>query len=111
MDCIKMDPKCGDALTWHPTGVVMSWITRSLRGPSAETARNLGHVPLQVIPDKLETMHGTEAPYSVMMNKFFNITQIKTEKVSYFATRSETTLADIRKDQPGRMTRASAEDH
>ena len=111
MDCIKMEPKSGDALTWHPTGVVMSWITRSLRGPSAETARNLGHVPLQVIPDKLETMHGTETSYSVMMNKFFNITQIKSEKVSYFATRLETTMADIRKDHLAKMARASAENH
>ena len=47
------------------------------------------------------------------MRKLFNIIQSKTEKVSCFATRLGTEVADIRKDHPppSKMTKASAEDH
>ena len=45
-----------------------------------------------------------------MMMKLFNLIQLKTEKVNCFATRLETTVADIRKDHPEKMTRVSAED-
>ena len=68
-----------DALFRHPVGVVRSWITRPLRGPTAKTVRSLGeHVPIQEILEKLESMHGTVFPYDIMMRKLFSITQGKT---------------------------------
>ena len=101
-----------DTLSRHPVVVVRSWITRSLRGPPAETVRSLGeHVPVREILDKLVTMHGTVSPYDVMMRKLFSITQTKMEKVNCFATWLESTVADIRKNHASKMNKASSEDH
>ena len=94
----------------HPAGVVRSWIIWSLRGPHRDSKKPRAG-PLQVILDMLDTMHGTVAPYDVMMRKLFNITQSKTEKVSCFDTRLGTEVADIWKDYPSKITKASPEDH
>ena len=68
-------------------------------------------MPVKEILDKLETMHRVVSPYDVMMRKLFTITQGNTERVNCYATRLESTVADIRKDHAGKMNRASSEDH
>ena len=60
-----------DALIGHSVGVVRNWITRSLRDTPAGTAKSLKHVTSV----KLETLHGTVAPFDVIMRRLFNIMQ------------------------------------
>ena len=63
--------------------------------------------PVATILKKLESMHGAVAPYDVMMKRFFNISQGKTEMVAPHATRLETTITSIQRDHPGQMTEAT----
>ena len=69
------------------------------------------HVQVKEILDKLETMHGADSSYDVMMRKLFTITQGKTQRLNCYATQLESTIADFRKDHAGKINRASSEDH
>ena len=61
------------------------------------------------ILSKLETMHGAVAPFDVMMKKLFSLRQEKTEGVTDYAIRLETTIASIHQDHPYQMTLAYME--
>ena len=99
-----------EALDRFPENTVRNWILRSVRGSAADSIRSLGpRASVAAILHKLETMHGTVAPFDVMMRRLFNLVQGKTESVSTFATRLETAMANIQSDHPGRLTRASIE--
>ena len=99
-----------EALDRFPENTVRNWILRSVRGSAADSIRSLGpRASVAAILHKLETMHGTVAPFDVMMRRLFNLVQGKTESVSTFATRLETAMANIQSNHPGRLTRASIE--
>ena len=88
-----------------PEPTVRNWISRSLRGPPADVVRNLGSQTIvKDILSKLETMHGTVAPFDVMMKKLFSLSHEKTEGVTDYAIRLETTIASIHQDHPYQMT-------
>ena len=97
-----------DALGRFPEATVRNWITRSLRGATAELVRDLGPNPaVETVLRKLHIMHGAVAPLDMMMRRLFNISQNKGVHVSQFATRLETALSNIQHDHPGQLTKAT----
>ena len=52
-----------------------------------------------------EGKYGAVAPLDVMMKKLFSLSQGKTESVTNFAIRLESTLANIQRDHPTQVTR------
>ena len=48
----------------------------------------------------MEGKYGAVAPLDVMMKKLFSLSQGKTESVTNFAIRLESTLANIQRDHP-----------
>ena len=80
---------------------VRNWITRSLRGPPAELVRSIGAATsVTAILKAMEEKYGAVAPLDVMMKKLFSLNQGKTESVTNFAIRLESTLANIQRDHP-----------
>ena len=78
-----------------------TWITRSLRGPPAELIRSMGAAAsVTAILQAMEEKYGAVAPLDVMMKKLFSLNQGKTENVTNFAIRLESTLANIQRDHP-----------
>ena len=53
----------------------------------------------------MEGKYGAVAPLDVMMKKLFSLSQGKTESVTNFAIRLESTLANIQRDHPTQVTR------
>ena len=74
---------------------VRNWINRSLRGPPAELVNSMGAA---AILQAMEEKYGAVAPLDVMMKKLFSLNQGKTESVTNFAIRLESTLANIQRD-------------
>ena len=100
-----------DAQARFSEPTIRNWISRSLRGPPADVVRNLGpQASVKDILHKMETMHGAGAvaPFDVMM-KLFSLSQEKTETVTNYAIRLETTIASIHQDHPYQMTLAYVE--
>ena len=99
-----------DAEARFSESIIRTWISRSLRGPPADVVRNLGpQTTVKDILSKLETMHGAVAPFDVIMKKLFSLRQEKTEGVTDYAIRLETTIASIHQDHPYQMTLAYME--
>ena len=85
---------------------VRNWIIRSLRGPPAELVRSMGAAAsVPAILQAMEEKYGAVAPLNVMMKKLFSLSQGKTESVTNFAIRLESTLANIQKDHPMQVNR------
>ena len=85
---------------------VKNWINRSLRGPPAELVRSMGScASVAAILQAMEGKYGAVAPLDVMMKKLFSLSQGKTESVTNFAIRLESTLANIQRDHPKQVTR------
>ena len=85
---------------------VKNWINRSLRGPPAELVRSMGScASVAAILQAMEGKYGAVAPLDVMMKKLFSLSQGKTESVTNFAIRLESTLANIQRDHPTQVTR------
>ena len=85
---------------------VRNWIIRSLRGPPAELVRSMGAAAsVPAILQAMEEKYGAVAPLDVMMKKLFSLSQGKTESVTNFAIRLESTLANIQKDHPMQVNR------
>ena len=85
---------------------VRNWINRSLRGPPAELVRSMGScASVAAILQAMEGKYGAVAPLDVMMKKLFSLSQGKTESVTNFAIRLESTLANIQRDHPTQVTR------
>ena len=82
---------------------VRNWINRSLRGLPAELVRSMGSCA--AILQAMEGKYGPVAPLDVMMKKLFILSQGKTESVTNFAIRLESTLANIQRDHPTQVTR------
>ena len=90
-----------EAQTRNPEPTVRNWISRSLRGTPGELVRSLGPLAsVDVILRALEGKYGAVAPLDVMMKKLFGMSQGKTESVTNYAVRIESTLANIRRDHP-----------
>ena len=53
----------------------------------------------------MEGKYGAVAPLDVMMKKLFSLSQGKTESVTNFAIRLESTLANFQTDHPTQVTR------
>ena len=80
---------------------VRNWISRSLRGTPGELVRSLGSdASVATILKALQGKYGAVAPLDVMMKKLFGISQGKTESVTNYAIRVESTLANIQRDHP-----------
>ena len=80
---------------------VRNWISRSLRGPPAELVRNMGAAASVLdILKAMDEKYGAVAPLDVMMKRLFSLSQGKTESVTNFAIRLESTLANIQRDHP-----------
>ena len=78
---------------------VRNWINRSLKGPPAELVRSMGScASVAAILQAMEGKYGAVAPLDVMMKKLFSLSQGKTESVTNFAIRLESTLANIQRD-------------
>ena len=85
---------------------VRNWINRSLRGPPAELVRSMGScASVAAILQAMEGKYGAVAPLDVMMKKLFSLSQGKTESMTNFAIRLESTLANIQRDHPTQVTR------
>ena len=85
---------------------VRNWINRSLRGPPAELMRSMGSsASVAAILQAMKGKYGAVAPLDVMMKKLFSLSQGKTESVTNFAIRLESTLANIQRDHPTQVTR------
>ena len=85
---------------------VRNWIIRSLRGPPAELVRSMGAAAsVPAILQAMEEKYGAVAPLDVMMKKLFSLSQGKTESVTNFAIRLESTLANIQTDHPMQVNR------
>ena len=83
-----------------------NWINRSLRGPPAELVRSMGScASVAAILQAMEGKYGAVAPLDMMMKKLFSLSQGKTESVTNFAIRLESTLANIMRDHPTQVTR------
>ena len=90
-----------EAQTRNPEPTVRNWISRSLRGTPGELVRSLGpHASVDAILRALEGKYGAVAPLDVMMKKLFGMSQGKTESVTNYAVRIESTLANIQRDHP-----------
>ena len=84
-----------------PETTVRKWISRSLRGPQAEVVRSLGpYATVATIIQAMEAKYEAVAPLDVMMKKLFGLIQGRTESVTNYAIRLESTLADIQRDHP-----------
>ena len=57
----------------------------------------------------MEGKYGAVAPLDVMMKKLFGISQGKTESVTNYAIRVESTLANIQRDHPNQVDPAQME--
>ena len=96
-----------EAQARFPESTVRNWISRSLRGPPADAVRSLGpYAPVASILQELEGMYGAVAPLDVMMRRLFGLSQGKTESVTNYAIKVETTLANIQRDHPQQVDRA-----
>ena len=85
---------------------VRNWITRSLRGPPAELVRSMrAATSVTVILQAMEEKYGAVAPLDVLMKKLFSLNQGKTESVTNFAIRLESTLANIQRDHPQQVNK------
>ena len=85
---------------------VRNWITRSLRGPPAELVRSMGAaVSVTAILQAMEEKYGAVAPLDVLMKRLFSLNQGKTESVTNFAIRLESTLANIQRDHPQQVNK------
>ena len=90
-----------EAQTRNSEATVRNWITRSLRGLPAELVRSMGAATsVTAILQAMEEKYGAVAPLDVMMKKLFSLNQGKTESVTNFAIRLESTLANIQRDHP-----------
>ena len=90
-----------EAQARSPEKRVRNWISRSLRGTPGELVRSLGpFASVKTILRALEGKYGAVAPLDVMMKKLFGMSQGKTESVTNYAVRIESTLADIQRDHP-----------
>ena len=90
-----------EAQARSPEQTVRNWISRSLRGTPGELVRSLGPLALvATILRALEGKYGAVAPLDVMMKKLFGMSQGKTESVTNYAVRIESTLANIQRDHP-----------
>ena len=90
-----------EAQTRNPEPTVRNWISRSLRGTPGELVRSLGPLAsVDAILRALEGKYGAVAPLDVMMKKLFGMSQGKTESVTNYAVRIESTLANIQRDHP-----------
>ena len=96
-----------EAQARFPESTVRNWISRSLRGPPADAVRSLGpYAPVASILQELEGMYGAVAPLDVMMRRLFVLSQGKTESVTNYAIKVETTLANIQRDHLQQVDRA-----
>ena len=85
---------------------VRNWITRSLRGPPAELVRSMGAATsVTAILQAMEEKYGAVAPLDVLMKRLFSLNQGKTESVTNFAIRLESTLANIQRDHPQQVNK------
>ena len=90
-----------EAQARNPEQTVRNWISRSLRGTPGELVRSLGSfASVATILRALEGKYGAVAPLDVMMKKLFGMSQGKTESVTNYAVRIESTLATIQRDHP-----------
>ena len=90
-----------EAQARSPEQTVRNWISRSLRGTPGELVRSLGpFASVETILRALEGKYGAVAPLDVMMKKLFGMSQGKTESVTNYAVRIESTLANIKRDHP-----------
>ena len=62
-------------------------------------------VSVAAILQAMEGKYGAVAPLDVMMKKLLSLNQGKTESVTNFAIRLESTLANIQRDHPTQVTR------
>ena len=85
-----------EAQARNPEQTVRNWISRSLRGTPRELVRSLGpYASVAAILRALEGKYGAVAPLDVMMKKLFGMSQGKTESVTNYVVRIESTLATI----------------
>ena len=97
-----------DALGRFSEFTVRNWITRSLRGAPAELVKGLGdNPPVETLIKKLKTMHGVVSPLDVMMRRLFTLSQEKNKLISAFATRLESAINRIQRDDPGQLTQTT----
>ena len=90
-----------EAQVRSPEQTMRNWISRSLRGTPGELVRSLGsYASVDTILKALEGKYGAVAPLDVMMKKLFGMSQGKTESVTNYAVRIESTLAAIQRDHP-----------
>ena len=84
-----------------PESTMRNWISRSLRGLPAEIVRSLGpYATVVTMIQAMEAKYEAVAPLDVMMKKLFGLSQGRTESVTNYAIRLESTLADIQRDHP-----------
>ena len=94
--CSQWVHEVRDVLGRFPKSTIRNWITRSIRGAPAELVRGLGHnPPVETVIKKLKTMHGAVSLLDVMMRRLFTLSQGKSEHISAFATRLETSINSI----------------
>ena len=93
-----------EAQTRLQESTVRNWISRSLREPPAEIVRSLGpYATVATIIQAMEAKYEAVAPLDVMMKKLFGLSQGRTESVTNYAIRLESTLADIQRDHPNQV--------
>ena len=87
-------------------------IIDSLRGSAGELMMFLGlDTPVSVILERMKNQFGDVASADVLMTRFYELRQGKTEKVAVFYARLVGTLDQIKKNCPDSMDESTASQH
>ena len=99
-------------ITVLPEARMKQVIIDSLRGSAAELVMFLGlETPVATIIERMKNQFGDVSSADVLMTRFYELRQGKTERIATFYSRLVATLEQIKRSCPGSVDEATASQH